>query len=123
MPQTERRGKLRVGFHTRILLEAGDREMRTEGNSRDLSVSGLYVNTDEKIAIGTPCKVKVVLSGTVEPLVLKMDGRIVRTDASGLGIAFESMDLDSYTHLKNIVRYNADTPDDAIESVGPKGIE
>lgn len=114
MPQIERRRKMRVGFHTQIMLEAGDAKIRTEGSSRDLSLRGIFINIDEKISVGTPCKVEVALSGTAEPLVLQMDGRIVRNDASGIGITFDSMDLDSYTHLKNIVRYNADNPDDVV---------
>jgi hypothetical protein len=114
MSLIERRGKIRVGFHTQIMLEAGGEKIRAEGSSRDLSLSGIFVDTDEKISLDTPCKVAVVLPGTAEPLVLQMDGRIVRHDASGIGITFDSMDLDSYTHLKNIVRYNAANHDDIV---------
>ena len=114
MSQIERRRKMRVGFHTQIMLEAGDAKIRTEGNSKDLSLSVIFVNTDEKISVDTPCKVEVALSGTVELVVLQMNGRIVRNDVSGIGITFDSMDLDSYTHLKNIVRHNADNPDDVV---------
>ncbi len=124
MPQVERRRQHRVGFQTRITLVAGASQIQTEGHSRDLSLSGVYVNTDENLAVNTPCKINIALSGTVEPLELKMEGRVVRTDASGIGVAFESMDLDSYTHLKNIVRYNADTPeipDDVILRRRPDG--
>jgi hypothetical protein len=112
MSQIERRRKMRVGFHTQIVLVAGGAKIRSEGRSRDLSLSGIFVNTGEKISVDTPCKVEVALSGTAEPLVLQMDGRIIRNDPSGIAITFDSMDLDSYTHLKNIVRYNADDPDD-----------
>ena len=112
MPLIERRGKKRVGFRTQIILEAGDAKIQTEGHSKDLSLSGIFVNTAEKICMNTPCQVTVSLSGTAQPLVLTMDGRIVRSDASGIGITFDSMDLDSYTHLKNIVRYNVDNPDE-----------
>ena len=112
MAQTERRDKPRVAFDTRIILETGTTEIQTEGNSRNLSLNGIYVKSREKIEIDSPCRVKIVLSGTAEPLVLKMEGRIVRSDSSGIGIAFESMDLDSYTHLKNIVRFNAENPDE-----------
>ncbi len=121
MPQAERRGRLRVGFDTRIVLTAGDTEIQTEGYSRDLSISGIYVNTHEKLAVNTSCTVKVLLSGTAEPSALKMEGRIVRADGSGVGIAFESMDLDSYTHLKNIVRYNSDAPDEGLPAGGSMG--
>ena len=83
-----------------------------EGSSRDLSLNGIFVTTDHKIPLQSPCRVKILLSGMKPPLFLEMEGRIVRSDASGMAITFESMDLDSYTHLKNIVRYNVSTPDD-----------
>jgi len=38
-------------------------------------------------------------------------GIIARQDASGLRIAFDSVDVDSFIHLKNIVMYNASDPD------------
>jgi hypothetical protein len=94
------------------MLVAGDAEIRAQGSSRDLSLSGIFVYTDQKISVDTPCQVEISLSGTTDPLVLQMDGRIIRNEESGIAITFESIDLDSYTHLKNIVRYNADDPDD-----------
>ena len=35
-----------------------------------------------------------------------MKGTIIRQTLDGIGIAFDSMDVDTYSHLKNIVRYN-----------------
>jgi hypothetical protein len=62
--------------------------------------------------VGTPCDIEILLTGTSTRLALTIKGIITRQDASGLGIAFDSMDLDSYVHLKNIVFYNASDPED-----------
>ena len=110
MRHKDRRKKSRVGFKTQIVIEADSAKVQTEGSSKDLSLSGLFVNTKEKIPIGTSCKVKILLLGMTDPLVLHMDGQIVRYDLSGIAIAFNSMDLDSYTHLKNVIRYNINEP-------------
>jgi hypothetical protein len=107
----ERREQVRVHYQTKIIIEADAATIQLDGSSRDLSLGGVFVNTDKKILLNTRCKVKILLSGLNPPLFLEIDGKIVRTDASGIAIAFESMDLDSYTHLKNIVRYNATHPD------------
>ncbi len=110
--EEERRQKLRVDFKTQITLRIGGSEVHVDGDSRDLSLSGIFINTDEEAQVGTKCDVEVCLTGMAKPLNLKMNGSIIRKETSGIAIAFESMDLDSYTHLKNIVRYNTSNPDD-----------
>lgn len=75
-------------------------------SSKDLSQKGVFAKTDDRFAPDTPCTVNVFLTGRVEDLPLEIRGRVVRQDEDGVGIVFESMDVDVYTHLKNIVRYN-----------------
>ena len=108
----DRRKKIRVDFRTAIIIQAGTREFHVTGSSKDLSVSGIFVKTEQSIPPHTECQVKIVLSGMSEPLTLSVEGRVVRSNATGVAISFRSMDLDSYTHLKNIVKYNVDNPDE-----------
>ncbi len=105
----ERRRHKRVVFSTRIYVSASGIEIDTPGDSRDLSLKGVFVKTDKSLAKETPCHVKVVLTGGVEEITLNMKARVARIESNGVGIAFDSMDLDSYTHLKNIIRYNSDS--------------
>lgn len=107
----EKRSKPRVYFKTDILLKLDKFEVRTFGSSRDLSLNGIYVKTDDDIPLGSDCMVEIRLSGITEKLSLAMKGTVVRKEAAGIGITFSSMDLDSYTHLKNVVRYNYPDPD------------
>ena len=109
---TERRKKLRVGFNTQIVLQIEQSEIHVKGNSRDLSLTGIFINTEAHIQEGKRCRVGVSLSGMTQPFDLKMEGTIVRSSPSGMAIVFDSMDLDTYTHLKNIIRYNTDLPDE-----------
>jgi len=109
--EIEKRSKPRVYYKTDILLKLDKFEVRASGNSIDLSLKGIYVKTDDDIPVGTECVVKISLSGTTENLPLKMRGTVVRKELSGIGISFTSMDIDSYTHLKNVVRYNSADPD------------
>lgn len=107
----DRRKKLRVDFKTSIILKTDQSEIHIEGNSKDLSLKGIFIHTQENTAVGTKCRVEVKLTGMTEQLNLYMQGKIIRRDQNGIAVEFESMDLDSYTHLKNLVRYNTTDPD------------
>ena len=108
MNGSDRRRHKRVEFSTqiRVLLDADDRQIDLVGDSKDLSLKGIYILTDEKVAEGTKCSLKIFLTGGVEDIELKMESTVARADEKGLGITFDSMDVDSFTHLKNIVKYN-----------------
>ena len=108
----ERRKKTRVHFKTQVILKTDKSKIEAEANSKDVSVKGIFVNTKKKIPVGTPCDIEILLTGTSTKLALSIKGIITRQDASGLGIAFDSMDIDSQFHLRNIVMYNASDPDD-----------
>jgi hypothetical protein len=108
----ERRRKTRVQFTTQVVVKTEESEIVTEANSEDISIKGIFVNTEQKIPAGTSCDVEILLMGTSTRLVLDIKGVITRQDETGLGIVFDSMDLDSYIHLKNIILYNAPDPED-----------
>lgn len=104
----ERRKHTRVEFETRILLSADEIKIDATGSSRDLSMKGMFLATDRKLPLGTACHVRIVLSGGVADLELSMDATVARVEQEGLGLRFDTIDLDSFTHLKNIVMYNSD---------------
>lgn len=106
---SERRRHKRVDFSTRIkvFLEVPGRRIDLESDSKDLSLKGIYILTHERVAEGTKCSLKIFLDGGNESVELKMESTVARVDDKGLGITFDSMDVDSFTHLKNIVKYNS----------------
>ena len=108
----DKRKKIRVNFTTEIIVQTRDEKFKVSGSSKNLSVSGMFVKTDRPIPTLTECLVEVVLTGMSDPLTLMIEGRVVRSNSKGVAISFHSMDLDSYAHLKNIVRYNVENPDD-----------
>ena len=104
----ERRKHSRVEFATRveIQVEAEETLIELKGSSKDLSLKGLFIGTNAEFAIGTKCLVKVYLTGAIDEIELIMKGSIVRKGEQNMGIEFNSMDVDTYSHLKNIVKYN-----------------
>ena len=107
----DKRRRTRVHFKTQVVLKTGISEIKAGAKSSDISMKGMFITTDEKISVGTPCDIEIVLSGTTSRLALNIKAVIARRDKDGLGIIFDSMDVDSYFHLKNIVMYNASDPD------------
>ncbi len=93
------------------MLEESGQETQLSANSKDLSQRGVFVKTDKRPILDTTCRVSVYLAGGIEDLKLDIQGRIVRHTDAGFGVAFESMDVDTYTHLKTLVLYNTKNSD------------
>ncbi len=106
----ERRNHERVDFSApiSIMIETEDDTIEVTGDSQDLSLKGMFIPTDKKVPLGSHCIIKIFLSGTRDSLELNIQGVIARAENNGLGIIFDSMDVDSFTYLKNIVKYNSE---------------
>lgn len=107
----DRRNHERVEFLTslNILIEIDDKKIEVTGDSKDLSLKGIFIITSEKAPVGSLCSVKIFLSGSNDDIELNIQGVVARAEQTGLGINFDSMDVDSFTYLKNIIKYNSDT--------------
>ncbi|MCP3875444.1 MAG: PilZ domain-containing protein [Desulfobacteraceae bacterium] len=105
----EKRKYSRVGFTTAINvhLEGDGKKIDLEGSSKDLSLKGIFVSTDHTFSSGTQCLIKVCLTGGIDKIELMIKGIVVRKSENGMGIEFNSMDVETYSHLKNIVYYNS----------------
>ena len=110
----EKRKRTRVVFDTQVILKTDNSEITVAGDTRDISMKGIFIKSDQKISEKTPCQIEIRLFGTSSHLSIKIKGIITRQGKDGLGVGFDSMDPDSYFHLKNIVLYNALDPD-AVE--------
>ena len=111
---SNRRRATRVSCEAQVMIRAEGPKRLFLADSRDISVNGMFVTTDTDLSIGTPCEINILLGGGAGGQSIKVKGKVVRKDKSGVGISFDSADLDSFMHLKNLVRYNADDPD-AVE--------
>ncbi len=108
---TEKRTHERVPFNARVSVFFKGKRIDSDADTRNISLKGMFVHTDERPGIGAHCGLELELSGASSELTLHIDGRVVREDANGIGIVFNTIDLDSYYHLKNILRYNVSNPD------------
>ncbi len=110
----DRRKYSRVAFTTKIethMLDESGKNVQFVSNSKDLSQRGVFVKTDKRPSLNTACRVTVYLSGGIDDLELNIQGRIVRHTDAGFGVAFEAMEVETYTHLKTLVLYNIEGND------------
>ena len=59
------------------------------------------------MAVDTVCDVSVFLEGVDPPIHVDMKGRVGRSTDQELAVEFKEIDLESYEHLTNLVRYNS----------------
>ena len=103
----DKRTHERVQFAARVNVFCKGKQIVSDADTRNISLKGVYVEADHSPGIGTLCGLELQLTGASSKLILNLDGRVVREDGAGFGLVFDTIDLDSYFHLKNILRYNA----------------
>lgn len=105
----------RVRFRIGATIKTADRQF--QGKVENLSMRGLFLVTEERLPFGEQVEITMVLSGTSPELILDLNGTVSRITENGLGFFFDKIDLDSYTHLKNIIAYNIDDAGKVMEEV------
>jgi len=102
---------------TAIEVEIAAADRRVTGETRDVSLSGLYFYGERSLPAGTPCRVTLFVGGRESGARIDASGRIARVDAHGLAVSFDTVDLDGYQHLRQLVLLNSPDPDRAAEEI------
>lgn len=100
----EKRSNTRVPFEVGAIVKYKRKTLKC--NVTNLSLNGVLLKTEEKILKDTKVKVGIFMEGGSSKLMINLEGLVVRTGQSETALAFKSIDLDSFIHLKNIVAYN-----------------
>jgi Tfp pilus assembly protein PilZ len=75
--------------------------------TQDLSMKGLFVLTEESLPVGSQCEISLSLPDQSDSLKLNLKGVVQRNADAGVGVKFTEIELESYSHLKNLVMLNA----------------
>jgi hypothetical protein len=110
--QMERRKNRRVPFQVEATVQIGKTNFK--GMVDNLSMKGMFL-AGETLSGGSSLEISIKLSGSSSPLSIELKGRAVRLTEAGIAIEFQEMDLDSFSHLRNIIAQNSDDPDAAYE--------
>ncbi|MBJ6726936.1 PilZ domain-containing protein [Geomesophilobacter sediminis] len=98
----DKRDFSRVSFKVSALLQADG--VTLKGEVKDISMHGIFVQTEEKLPVGTPVEITIYLSAA-DPIVINVSGSVARCEETGLGCIFEKMDIDSFAHLRSVISY------------------
>lgn len=105
----------RVAFRVDATVVAAGRSF--QGKVENLSMSGMFMFTGERLRMGEPVQVTIVLNGASPAIEVSLRGSVSRIIENGIGFTFEKTSLESYTHLKNIIAYNSDDADKVLEDI------
>jgi hypothetical protein len=105
----------RVPFRMAATIKTPDRQF--QGSVENLSMRGMFLVTDERLPMGDQVEINMILSGTSPEISIDFNGTVSRVSDNGLGFYFDKIDLDSYTHLKNIIAYNIDDAEKVMEEI------
>lgn len=87
------------------------------GETRNLSLKGLMVLCDTLLPSDTECEVTILLEGGA--IEVKATGRVANVYEDGFAVQFETIQgVDSFQHLQNLVRFNADEVTPVEEEFG-----
>ena len=102
----EKRSFARIPFNTKAIVR--DKDTTVIGTVENLSLSGIFLKTPERLALGSLVKIELLFTGSSSQLSIILDGKITRDEDIGMAIEFMNIDLDAFFHLKNLIRYNTD---------------
>jgi len=83
--------------------------------TRNLSMKGVFLECPPDFPSGAECDLVLRLVGADPPSEVRVRGRVARTTGQGMGVEFIHAHLDGFEHLKNLVRYNSESPERAEE--------
>ena len=104
MSNRERRDAERIQFESRIVIKTEGDTVEATADSRNISLKGIYLIPEKKIPLGTHCTLDITLTGTASMMTLTIPGNVCRHDSKGMAVAFIDMDVDSFVHIKNLIK-------------------
>jgi hypothetical protein len=76
--------------------------------TKDVSLNGLFLSSEEKLPAGTDCHLTIFLGGRDSQQRIELRGKVVRVEERGMAFAFqEIMGSDSFAHLRTLILYNS----------------
>ncbi len=111
MDAAERRDVSRVPVEFAVTVDAGDGRIIQGDSSRDVSMNGLFVVTDDQLPSGEACSVTIHLDAPGGTQGISLGGHVTRVTREGFAVEFSEIPLEDYDHLRNLVLYNSGQAD------------
>lgn len=94
----------RILFDREVVLKIDD--FSVQGEIENLSLQGALLKTGHPLNLKDIVNIELRLSSDPGPLILEIQGTVVRCEQEKAAVRFTGMDPDSFVHLKNILAYN-----------------
>ena len=88
-PNQERRDRIRIHFKARVIIKTGNFVSNIVMILKDISMTGLHADTNEKLPVGEHCDIAVIVSGKSSKLVLHIKGTVSRHTKTGIALRFD----------------------------------
>ncbi len=108
----EKRNFSRVDFKKKVEIHVNGEKYL--GEIENLSLKGAYVKLAHKLQIEDFVQIVIHLAGD-DDFDIYLQGKVVRLTSNGVGIIFDKLDLNSFSHLRNIIAYNYGDDDAVME--------
>jgi len=100
----------RIGIPMTATLSV-DGDKTVSGKVVNISLSGVELCTEHNRSLGDHTQIEVQFGYPGNELSIQAEGKIVRITSDSLAVNFESIELESYEHLKNLITYNSGNTD------------
>ena len=100
----------RFGFRAEALVTHNN--VQFKGEVSDLSLKGLFVKTDQLLAVDDAVDVAIRFEGADEKFSFSIPATVVRTSDLGVGLSFRRIDIDSLLCEKKNSTVSGNGPDE-----------
>jgi len=83
---------------------------------RDISVRGLFIEVLNAPVVGSEISIVIPLIDDAS-ISVYADAKIIRNCADGFAVEFTKIDIDSFTHLKNIIAYHVGDTQKVVKEI------
>ena len=106
-----KRRNTRVRFETTADVFFSDQTV-ANCSTTNLSINGVMIVGLQGRAVGEECELRLHLGGGKSDLILAIKSKVSRIIEEGTALHFYEIELESFQHLKNVIYYNSENPDD-----------
>jgi len=94
----------RVRFNTDAAIVAGGGRHCFHGSLENISLSGLFIRTDQQVRIGEMDDITLPIPTISMPSGIKLKGTVVRLEENGIAYRISDIDPETFTHLKFVLK-------------------
>lgn len=101
-----KRGSARSSLEVEVLTMS-NHNFSIAGRSLDISMKGLFVMSPRCLPVGTRCRLRILGFNLQASGAIELEGRVVRTAKSGMGIEFAPLAPQAAVELQKLMAANS----------------